>query len=494
MRTPPSRAALRCAPLVLACAATAAQEPPQPAAAASAAASTPASPPASPPAAAASAPGRADAAAPSPLLLPAAEIVAFDVLLNRYNHRFSGSTDYDVTLSSIRRNLRGPWVVDNDPFRVNQFAHPYQGSLYHGAARSLGHDYWSAAAYTFAGSVFWEIAGEQTPPARNDQVASGIAGSFLGEPLFRMAHLLLKRRSAVPFHWHEWGAALVSPPVGLNRVLFGDRYDAFDDHDPAYYGRLRLGVNHVVQERLGTTTDVRRNDATIDFALDYGLPGLPGYAYTRPFDYFAFQVTGSSAHGIQYLATRGLLAGSDYAPAGSVRGIWGLYASYDYLSPQIFNLSTTALSLGTTAQWWVSRGIALQGTALAGLGYSAASTSRGVAADRDYHYGMAPRIGIALRATSDARWSLDAGADKYLLGRVANRAAGRDDITRAEAALTWRVRGLHAIGVKYTWSHRAASFPVIGARPQTLATIGVYYTLLGQQTFGAVEWRDSDGR
>jgi len=128
--------------------------------------------------------------------VPAAEIVAFDLLLNLYNRRFSGSTDYDVTAGSIRRNLRGPWVTDNDPFKVNQFAHPYQGSLYHGAGRSTGLNYWEASALTFAGSAWWEITGEKTPPARNDQIASGIAGSFLGEPLYRMAHMVLRGRSS----------------------------------------------------------------------------------------------------------------------------------------------------------------------------------------------------------------------------------------------------------------------------------------------------------
>jgi hypothetical protein len=479
MRRAPRLAALRSAPLLFA--------------AATAAAQTGDDVPSAAPAA--SAPARADAATRSAPWVPAAEIIAFDVLLNRYNARFSGSTDYDVTMDSIRRNLRGPWVVDNDPFRVNQFAHPYQGSLYHGAARSLGYGYWESAAYTFAGSLFWEIAGEQTPPARNDQVASGIAGSFLGEPLFRMSHLLLKKRSDVPFAWNQVAAAVVSPPVGLNRLLFGDRYDAaFDDHDPSYYGRLRVGANHVVQQGLATATDVRTNDAAVDFALDYGLPGREGYTYTRPFDYFAFHVAASSAHGVQYLATRGLLLGMDYAAGESVRGLWGLYASYDYQAPQIYNLSTTALSLGSTAQWWATRDVAVQATGLVGVGYAAASTSRGVPTDRDYHYGSAPRIGLALRATTSARWSVDLDADKVLLGRVANRAAGRDDITRAEAALTWRIRGLHAIGVKYTWSHRMATFPVIGDRSQTLATVGVFYTLLGQQTFGAVEWRDEDKR
>jgi hypothetical protein len=450
----------------------------------------------SPAAAAASAPASASAAPgpPKSYLIPAAEIIGFDFLLNRYDHAFSGSSDYDVSWHSIRRNLGGPWVTDNDPFNVNQFGHPYQGSLYHGAARSAGLDYWESSAATFLGSAGWEIFGEQTPPSKNDQIASGIAGSFLGEPLFRMAHLLLKNKSDVPYHWREWAAAAISPPTVLNRYLFGTRFDAsFDDHDPVYYGRLRLGTNHVERADIGSSTGVKRNDAQIDLALDYGLPGQRGYTYTRPFDYFSVQAVLSSAHGVESLVSRGLLFGTDYAAGDSLRGIWGLYANYDYLAPQIFNLSTTALSLGTTAQWWVSREVALQGTWLIGIGYSAASTSRAqtiTSGERNYHYGVAPRLGLALRLVAGARASIDLDAQKYYVGRIANRDAGRDDISHVDTALTWRLHGRHAIGVKYVWSHRDASYPIVGDRRQTLATVGVYYTLLGLDTFGTVDWRD----
>src|SRR4029453_11626979 len=119
---------------------------------------------------------------------------------------------------------RGGWVTDNDPFGVNQFAHPYQGSMYHGCARSAGLGYWESSAYTFAGSLAWEIAGENTPPAVNDQIASGIAGSFLGEALFRMASLVLEQGGAVPRFWRELGAAVISPSTGFNRLAFGDRF------------------------------------------------------------------------------------------------------------------------------------------------------------------------------------------------------------------------------------------------------------------------------
>ena len=437
-------------------------------------------------------PDKADKADKS-YTLPALEIIGFDFLLNRYNRRFSGSSsDYDVSGASIRRNLRGPWVVDNDPFKVNQFAHPLQGSLYHGAARASGLSYWEAAGYTFAGSAAWEIAGERTPPSRNDQIASGIAGSFLGEPLFRMARLVLKNDGQAPAAWRPWAAALISPAVGFNRLVYGSRFDdAFSDHDPIYYGRLRLGTNRAVNDDIGSSTRFERSDAELDFALDYGLPGQPGYSYWRPFDYFSFQAVVSSANGMENLRTRGLLFGSDYALGDSYRGIWGLYANYDYIAPQIFHISTTGLSLGTTGQWWLSRTVALQGTGLAGIGYSAASTLHGEANDRDYHYGMAPRVGLALRLVAGDRAAADVSAQKYLLGRIAKRSAGRDDISQIDAALTWRLHERHAIGIKYVWSHRRASYPNIADRTQTLATVGVYYTLLGLDGFGTVDWRDA---
>ncbi len=91
--------------------------------------------------------------------LPALEIVGFDFFLNRFNHKHSGSRDYDVSLDSIRRNLRSSWVIDRDPFKINQFGHPYQGSMYHGFARSAGLDFWESLGYAFAGSIAWEIAG-----------------------------------------------------------------------------------------------------------------------------------------------------------------------------------------------------------------------------------------------------------------------------------------------------------------------------------------------
>jgi len=419
--------------------------------------------------------------------IPAAEIVGFDFLLNRFNRRSSG--DYNSTLSTIRHNLRSAWVVDNDPFQINQLGHPYQGSMYHGFARSAGLTYWESLGYTFAGSVAWEIAGEKTPPSKNDQINTGIGGSFLGEALFRMSNLVLEHGN-VPKFWRELAAAAISPSTGFNRLAYGERFaPLYPSHDPAYYSRLQLGFSGTSQNNAGTsTTTLKRNEALADFSLEYGLPGKPDYSYTRPFDYFAFQATASSANGFESVATRGLLAGREYEVGANYRGVLGLYGSYDYFAPQIFRVSSTALSLGTTGQAWLTQSIALQGTALLGAGYTAVGTTHGAPGERDYNYGTSPQALLALRLIFGNQAALDLTARDYFVPRAADQ-RGRTNVARLEAGITWRVSGRHGVTVRYLGTRRDASFPDLGDRKQIRGTIGVFYTFLGHERFGAVEWR-----
>lgn len=422
--------------------------------------------------------------------IPALEILGFDFLLNRYNKQFSGTSDYDVSLSSVRRNLRSGWVTDNDPYKVNQFGHPYQGSMYHGFARSAGLSYWESAGYTFAGSAAWEIAGETTRPSKNDQVASGIAGSFLGEALFRMSSLVLEHADGVPRFWREVAAAAISPSTGFNRLAFGDRFDPiFSSRGAAYYSRLQLGLSGTTHNIQGTSTELKRNELLADFSMEYGLPGKPGYEYTRPFDYFAFQATASSANVFENVLTRGLLVGKAYDESHNFRGVWGLYGSYDYISPQIYRVSSTALSLGTTAQRWLTPTIAVQGSALAGAGYAAVGTLHG-ASEGDYHYGVAPQALLALRVIFGDRAALDVTGREYFVSRVASDGVGgHDNIARADASFTVRVYKQHSIAVKYLWNRRDASYPLLGDRTQSRATVGIFYSYIGHDRFGAVDWR-----
>ena len=422
--------------------------------------------------------------------IPAAEIVGFDLLLNQFDRHAIGEP-YHTSLASIRRNLHSSWVVDQDPFVVNQLGHPYQGSMYHGFARASGLGYWEAAGYTFLGSAFWEVAGETSPPSRNDQVASGIGGSFLGEALFRMSNLVLEHDALPPF-WRELAAAAISPPVGFNRLAFGERFaNVFPSRDPVYFTRLQVGFSGTAgDDATGvSTTKLEKNELLTDFFIDYGLPGKADYEYTRPFDYFSFQATASSANGFENVLTRGLLWGRAYGEDVRYRGIWGVYGNYDYIAPQTYRISTTGVSLGTTGEWRMGGHMALQGTVLLGTGYAAAGTVRSSDAN-DFHYGVAPQALVALRWVFGTRAAIDVTAREYYVSRLAAAArGGHENIARADAAFTWRIEGPHAISIKYLGNRRDSSYPDIGGMRQQRQTIGIFYTYLGHDRFGYVPWK-----
>ena len=129
------------------------------------------------------------------------------------------------------------------------------------------------------------------------------------------------------------------------------------------------------------------------------------------------------------------------------------------------------------------------GSALFGTGYAGVGTLHGTSAT-DYHYGVAPQALVALRLIFGDTASLDFLGREYFVSRIAAaNTGGHDNIVRADTALTVRIHRQHAIALKYTWSRRDATFPDLGDTSQTRGTIGIFYTYLGHDRFGAVEWR-----
>jgi uncharacterized protein DUF3943 len=408
-------------------------------------------------------------------ILPAVEIVAMDAAVNLGGRLVLEPAHFEVTPASIRRNLRGPWVFDDDPFEINQFLHPYQGAMYHGIARSNGLGYWPSVAYTFTSSALWEIAGETTPPSRNDQIASGIAGSFLGEPLFRISRLLLERADHGPGVWRTLGSVLASPPTGLNHLLVGDPAGSLaTDAVPFSDIRVQFGATAIATGRSRSLSSLALNRPHLAMSMDHGYPGNPDYRHERPFDYFRIE-SHLSAEGLEQLATRGMLAGTDYG-AGRLTGIWGLYGTYDYFAPEGFQFSSTALSAGTTLQGRIFESLVVQSSGLVGAGYAAAH-SVGQADGRDYHYGVAPQALANLRLIAGRRAALDLTAREYFVNSGRFGSGDRDFIFVGDASLAVRLYRRHGIGLTYQRADRSSDYG---------STVSVFYTFLGSG-FGAVQ-------
>ena len=416
-------------------------------------------------------------------VIPALEIIGFDALLNVFDRLVLGEP-YHTSVSSIRRNLRRRWVTENDPFAINQFGHPYQGAMYHGFARSAGLNFWTSLGYTFAGSALWEIAGETSAPSWNDQIASGIAGSFLGEALFRVGSLVIETGPTPARRSRRLVTATTSMPLGVNRHLFGRRFDqVYPSRDAAYYRRIHIGASATTETQGDANVSLRPNEGVFDLSMEYGLPGVAGYHYTRPFDYFSLQATVTTGQVLESVLLRGLLVGSAY-DAGGTKGVWGLYGNYDYIAPQLFRVSSTALALGTTFEWRPSDALSLQTTVMGGAGYAAvgALTRRDTS---DYHYGIAPQAIAASRIIFGDRAAIDLSAREYYVSRVAGT-SGHDNIIRFDAAFGVRLHQQRALTVRYVSSRRDAFFPDVGSRRQVRGTLGVFLTMLGHDRFGSV--------
>jgi hypothetical protein len=68
--------------------------------------------------------------------------------------------------------------------------------------------------------------------------------------------------------------------------------------------------------------------------------------------------------------------------------------------------------------------------------------------------------------------------------------AGRArDIARLDESFTVRVDERHGIALRYPFNRRHAFYPDVGDSSPTRGTIGISYTLLGHERFGAVDWR-----
>ncbi len=109
--------------------------------------------------------------------------------------------------------------------------------------------------------------------------------------------------------------------------------------------------------------------------------------------------------------------------------MFGVHGSYDFISPQIFRLSSTALSIGTTYQWWLAREVALQGS-------------------------------------DDTR--------------------GSEQIFRGNAAIVVCGCERNALGLQFVAPHRTAKSNVVPSRHQTVGTVSLTYTFLSDPHFGAV--------
>ena len=146
------------------------------------------------------------------------------------------------------------------------------------------------------------------------------------------------------------------------------------------------------------------------------------------------------------------------------------------------------MTVGTTGQYLVSDKFARQGSLLAGLGFTSTGTTANERAERSYRYSVTPQGLIALRAAYSDVAMLDVTANEYFLASSidSTRATGSENVARVQVSLTVRVIGCHAIRLEFIEAHRDARFETIIDTPQSVRSVGLYYSFLSDTKFGIV--------
>ncbi|HET9596776.1 MAG TPA: DUF3943 domain-containing protein [Anaeromyxobacteraceae bacterium] len=387
-----------------------------------------------------------------------------------------------ISFDTIAQNFNKGWIIDTDPFWVNQLGHPYEGSLFFNAARSTGHNFYESVLGSFLGSYIWESFMEVQSPSVNDQITTPGGGSVFGEVLYRSYRLLLDSAPGKPSFWRRAGALIVDPVAAGNEWLFGDRYRGPTLLPPSFMLELHLGM--VIA---GGTRDLETGAsktqvgpwASVAAHLTYGVPGTPGLRLREPFDHFDFRADFAFAGQEEPTASlliRGTVVGGTVGPATDWGGLWGLFATYDVIGVPLFKATGFGLGPGVSLrkQWgWFE----LEGTALAELLPWAGGGSIQKLFARDYHYGPGVCGVLDTRVLFGDRVFADVEFREYFISG-AYATGSSEDVSWGRLALTGRIAGPHAATVAADLAYRHASYVANPTISQRGAVFQAYYTFL----------------
>lgn len=416
---------------------------------------------------------------------PIAEIVGFNAV-NWAIDRYVLKADWaKVSGATIWRNARFVWTFDTDDFNTNQFLHPYSGSFYYTAARSSGFGFWESSLFAFGGSLMWKLAGEVGPASINDQITTPIAGTILGEALFRISRLVLGGGPS-PNAGRQVGALLISPASQLNYWLLDGHIKDPDPPVPSYRGHVSAGVS------LGNAAGEFGSfsvpfQARFAFQLTYGLP--EDVRLHLPFDHFEASLELSSAtaqpwaylhdpRGPEWLLeVRGLALGGETPTGEPGRTLYGLYGLFDFGGPVLVRVGETGFGPGAAIAEHLARDVLVEATFIAALTFGTAGGYAPRVVDRDYAYGVAAFF------VADGKLFWGDRTELHLTGRAVAVpdavGGGSEELVLGTASARVRIAGPHAVSLDGTASFRNVALPGSSYRERSVYAGASYAFLFG---------------
>lgn len=282
-----------------------------------------------------------------PVWIPATR-VAFTNVVNWAVVRYWFKYDWArISPESWRKNLKGPWVWDNDRFSINFLGHPHTGNYYFNTARSNGYTYWQSFPFAVGGSLMWELFGETDPPSKNDIINTPVSGMFLGEILYRISSNILDDRTRGGNRvFREILAGVINPPRFFNRLTQGKMFRVTTKE---VYQKEPLNITisggmHKINtdNKFGTGA----TNAIFNLQFDYGDPFE--VRRRKPFDVFRFRFEsryGDEKKLIDNVMGYGILFGKNIIK-GKHGILAGVFQHFDYWNNRIFELGTVGFGPG----------------------------------------------------------------------------------------------------------------------------------------------------
>jgi hypothetical protein len=383
-----------------------------------------------------------------------------------------------VDAHSIWSNATAAFSYDDDDFINNVFLHSYHGNLSYAAARSCGLPFWTSSLYTFGGSLAWEIVFETKPPSTNDMIVTVVAGSLLGEALFRLSRLALSGEDRSEAG-RRVASVLLSPMTGLNDLLFGERFRVAPQPSSPWNGRLAAGGTGGAFSGTGGYGNLPLQ-AYLGGSFAYGLPGET--EPRRPFNLFDLSLDFISGLDAPWerladprgpawaLQLRGLLLGAEAGEAAGARLLWGLFGAFDYAGPTRLRAAACAVGPGFTSVLRPPGGVNVEATLLLAPAFGSGGAPVPLVHRRDYAYAYGALVVADLRARLRERLEFRTALHAYLYPAVIG--GGAEATLLATGSTLVRLSGPHALVLNGMYVARWARLPESSCRQRT-----VYYGL-----------------
>jgi hypothetical protein len=285
---------------------------------------------------------------------PYLESLALVVLYNGINHA-RGHETARVGPRSWWANLKSGFEWDTNPWFVNQFGHPYQGSDYFTSGRAHGLSFWEASSVAAFGSATWEYFAENNRASLNDLVNTTLGGITLGEIRHRTAWLIRnpslegkgrKKRELI--------AAAIDPLGFLARTFSGDVNKV--SRTPANLIPSRLGTGGAMGV-MWQGTSVRDSETQgrpfVDLDLEYG--DVRSGASRTPFEAFTLSFSSAGSQ-LTQAAVRGRL----YSRQAFTRLQFSIFQTYDFNVNRAFFFGGQGFEFEVAARFALTPGTTLR--------------------------------------------------------------------------------------------------------------------------------------